>query len=124
MKIWGTQVAPEEIEETILNHCRQIVNEVSVVGVSIASVLASRLPLVHAQMLGKFGAEESIPRAWIVLSPEGRSLGEQKCAEIIDAIVCERLSKPKWLVGGIEFIDEVSALPLMEPGYLFTGHYD
>ncbi|KAF8321960.1 uncharacterized protein EI90DRAFT_2937578 [Cantharellus anzutake] len=93
MKISGSQVSPQEIEETILKHCREIVNDVCVIGVNPASRSAA--------------AEELVPRAWVVPSLKGRAIGKEKCAQVIDSVVRERLSKIKWIVGGIEFISEV-----------------
>ncbi|KAF8321958.1 uncharacterized protein EI90DRAFT_2818774, partial [Cantharellus anzutake] len=89
MKILGTQVTPGEIEEAIHRRCQKFVSEVSVVGVNASST------------------EELVPRAFVVLSGEGRRIGEEKCVEMIDAAVCAGLSKPKWLVGGIQFVDAV-----------------
>jgi len=84
------QVSPVEIENTLLAHPDKLVNDVSVAGVSGGRTL-----------------DERIPRAWVVLSPEGRKLGASAAMAKLDYWVRESLSKYKWLRGGIEVVDEV-----------------
>lgn len=84
------QVSPMEIEQTILEHPDGLVDDVSVAGVS-----------------GGRTTGERAPRAWIVLSPAGKALGEEESTERIRRWVRERLSKYKWLRGGIAVVAQV-----------------
>lgn len=79
-----------EIENTLLAHTDKLINDASVAGVSGGRTL-----------------DERIPRAWVVLSAEGRKLGASVTMAKLDAWVRESLSKYKWLRGGIEVVDEV-----------------
>jgi hypothetical protein len=79
-----------EIENTLLAHPDKLINDASVAGVSGGRTL-----------------DERIPRAWVVLSAEGRKLGASVTMAKLDAWVRESLSKYKWLRGGIEVVDEV-----------------
>jgi acyl-CoA synthetase (AMP-forming)/AMP-acid ligase II len=51
--------------------------------------------------------DEKLPRAWIVLSPSGTSLGAEEALKRLDAWVREQLSRYKWLSGGMEAVDEI-----------------
>lgn len=84
------QVSPVEIEDTLLVHPDKLIIDASVAGVSGGRTL-----------------DERIPRAWVVLSPEGHKLGASATIEKLDAWVRESLSKYKWLRGGIEVVDMV-----------------
>jgi hypothetical protein len=84
------QVSPVEIEDTLLVHPDKLIIDVSVAGVSGGRTL-----------------DERIPRAWVVLSPEGHKLGASATMAKLDAWVRESLSKYKWLRGGIEVVDMV-----------------
>ena len=55
--------------------------------------------------------DEKLPRAWIVLSPAGRRVGEEEVKTRLDNWVKERLSKFKWLRGGIEVVDAIPKSP-------------
>jgi 4-coumarate--CoA ligase len=89
------QVAPTEIEETILTHCKSFLDDICVAAVPFSSS-------------GHSSDIDSVaPRAWVVLSEQGLKQGLEKSAEEIHRVVQEHLSRPKWLRGGIEFIDEV-----------------
>lgn len=79
-----------EIENTILDHPDKLVDDVTVAGVS-----------------GGRTADERVPRAWIVLSPMGAQLGAAIATRQIDGWVRERLSRYKWLRGGIAVVHEV-----------------
>lgn len=84
------QVSPVEIEGTILAQPDKLVTDVSVAGVSGGRTL-----------------DERIPRAWIVLSPAGVALGEKEVVKRLNTWVQERLSRFKWLRGGIEIVETV-----------------
>ena len=55
--------------------------------------------------------DDRVSRAWVVLSPAGIALGRRKAIEELDAWVRERLSRYKWLTGGIEIVDEIPKNP-------------
>jgi acyl-CoA synthetase (AMP-forming)/AMP-acid ligase II len=90
LKVSGNQVSPTEIEDTILEHPSRFITDVAVAGVK-----------------GERLSDERVPRAWVVLS----TLGKQQGAEAVFAALQEwtrsRLSKYKWLRGGIQTIDEI-----------------
>ncbi|KAG0708430.1 hypothetical protein DFH29DRAFT_892469 [Suillus ampliporus] len=94
LKVSGLQVSPVEIENTLLVHPDKLINDVSVAGVSGGRTL-----------------DERIPRAWVVLSPEGHKLGASATIAKLDAWVRESLSKYKWLRGGIEVVDMIPKSP-------------
>ncbi|KAG1722895.1 hypothetical protein EDB19DRAFT_1859208 [Suillus lakei] len=87
LKISGMQVSPVEIENTLLAHPDKLITDVSVAGVSGGRTL-----------------DERIPRAWVVLSHAGTTLGEKEVVARLDAWVQERLSRYKWLRGGVGII--------------------
>lgn len=94
LKVSGLQVSPVEIEDTLLVHPDKLIIDASVAGVSGGRTL-----------------DERIPRAWVVLSPEGHKLGASATIEKLDAWVRESLSKYKWLRGGIEVVDMIPKSP-------------
>lgn len=94
LEISGMQVSPVEIENTILAQPDKLIVDVSVAGVS-----------------GGRTSDERVPRAWIVLSPAGAALGEKVVAARLDAWVQERLSRYKWLRGGIGCIETIPKSP-------------
>ncbi|GJJ15955.1 hypothetical protein Clacol_010234 [Clathrus columnatus] len=96
LKISGLQVAPTEIEDAIFAEPSGLVEDVAVAGVLLPN---SRL------------SDEKSPRAWIVLSPKGRRLGGEHVQKVIDNWIRERLSKYKWLRGGIQFVDQIPKSP-------------
>jgi len=96
-KVGGVQVAPTEIEETILTHCKSFMDDICVAAVPFPSSGSD--------------IDSVAPRAWIVLSGQGLKQGPEKSAEEIHRVVQEHLSRPKWLRGGIEFIDEIPKNP-------------
>ena len=91
LKVSGMQVSPMEIENTIFDHPDKLVDDVTVAGIS-----------------GGRTADERVPRAWVVLSPAGMQLGATEATRQIDRWVRERLSRYKWLRGGIAVVNEVS----------------
>lgn len=94
LKVSGLQVSPVEIENTLLVHPDKLIVDASVAGVSGGRTL-----------------DERIPRAWVVLSPEGHKLGASATMAKLDAWVRESLSKYKWLRGGIEVVDTIPKSP-------------
>lgn len=90
LKVSGVQVSPTEIETVLRSHPSGYIADVSVAGVP-----------------GIRTADEKVPRAWIVLSQEGKTRGEFVVAQELDDWVKQNLSSYKWLRGGIEFISEV-----------------
>ncbi|GJJ15948.1 hypothetical protein Clacol_010227 [Clathrus columnatus] len=92
LKVSGLQVSPVEIEETILSEPTGIVGDVSVAGVQLSNARTS---------------DDKVPRAWIVLTEKGKKLSESEAKERIESFVKERLSKYKWLRGGIKFVDTI-----------------
>lgn len=91
------QVSPAEIEDTIMAEPSGIIADVAVAGVLLPNSQTS---------------DEKSPRAWIVLTEKGRSLGEKKAREVIESWTRKNLSRYKWLRGGIEFVDEVTLFVL------------
>ncbi|KAK5100733.1 hypothetical protein LTR24_000879 [Lithohypha guttulata] len=91
IKVKGLQVAATEVEDTLLNHPEKLVTDACVAGVDNGR-----------------GDGSLFPRAWVVLSPEGKKQSEQSVFAKLNKHVGERLSKHKQLVGGIETVDVVS----------------
>ena len=85
------QVSPTEIEDILLAHPEKLIVDVCVVGVP-----------------GTRTSDEKVPRAWIVLTEEGRRQGEQVVFSKLDAWANQNLSPYKRLRGGFEVINEVS----------------
>lgn len=94
LKISGMHVSPVEIENTLLAHPGKLITDVSVAGVS-----------------GGRTWDERIPRAWIVLSHAGATLGEKRVVAQLDAWAQERLSRYKWLRGGIGIVETIPKSP-------------
>ncbi|KAG0706739.1 hypothetical protein DFH29DRAFT_980202 [Suillus ampliporus] len=94
LKISGMQVSPVEIEDTLLSHPNKLITDATVAGVS-----------------GGRTSDERIPRAWVVLSPAGVALGEKEVVAQLDAWVRERLSRYKWLRGGIGSVEAIPKSP-------------
>ncbi|KAG1732414.1 uncharacterized protein EDB91DRAFT_1302449 [Suillus paluster] len=94
LKISGMQVSPVEIEDTLLAHPKKLITDATVAGVS-----------------GGRTSDERIPRAWVVLSPAGAALGEKEVVAQLDAWVRERLSRYKWLRGGIGSVEMIPKSP-------------
>jgi acyl-CoA synthetase (AMP-forming)/AMP-acid ligase II len=89
----GVQVAPSEIEILLLEHPAKYIIDVAVAGVQ-----------------GVRMADEKVPKAWIVLSEEGKKKGRKLVMQELDAYVKDQLSSPKWLRGGITVVKEVSGM--------------
>lgn len=86
-------MSPIEIEGVLLAHPQKLVSDVTVAGVRGSGRTS----------------DELVPRAWVVLSGNGQSLGAARVKEELAKWHQANLSKYKWLRGGIEIIPEVSA---------------
>ncbi|KAH9950549.1 hypothetical protein B0H21DRAFT_819023 [Amylocystis lapponica] len=94
LKVSGLQVSPTEIEDLLMAHPEGLVADVCVGGVS-----------------GGRTSDEKVPRAWVVLSVEGRRRDLRKTLEAVEAWSRKNLSKYKWLRGGIEVVNEIPKSP-------------
>jgi acyl-CoA synthetase (AMP-forming)/AMP-acid ligase II len=93
-KVSGKQVSPTEIENTIREHPSQLIIDVAVAGVK-----------------GERWSSELVPRAWVVLSNTGKAQGVEAVLAALDEWARLRLSKHKWLRGGLQVVDEIPRLP-------------
>lgn len=93
IKVKGLQVAATEVEDTLLEHPEGLVRDACVAGVDNGR-----------------GDGSLFVRAWVVLTAEGARQGKEVVARKLDRWIKERLSKHKWLTGGVEAVDSVSAL--------------
>ena len=84
------QVSPMEIEAVLLAEPRNLITDTAVAGVSGGRI-----------------SDEKVPRAWVVLSSAGRTLGADATIRELKAWHEDNLSKYKWLRGGIEVVQEV-----------------
>lgn len=91
LKVSGAQVSPTEIEEVLRMHPGKLITDVSVAGVS-----------------GGRTSDEKVPRAWVVLSDEGRKNSVEATLKELDQWARKNLSSYKWLRGGFEVVDQVS----------------
>lgn len=91
IKVKGLQVAATEVEDTLLGHPEKLVRDACVAGVD-----------------NNRGDGSLFVRAWVVLAAAGQSLDEGEVASKLHAWVEERLSRHKWLTGGIEIVPSVS----------------
>jgi acyl-CoA synthetase (AMP-forming)/AMP-acid ligase II len=91
IKVKGLQVAATEVEDTLLHHPEGLVVDACVAGVDNGR-----------------GDGSLFPRAWVVLSSEGKKQDEAVMARKLHEFVAQRLSKHKQLAGGIEVVDQVS----------------
>lgn len=90
LKVSGSQVSPNEIENVLLAHPDKLISDVTVAGVS-----------------GGRTSDEKVPRAWVVLSPAGKKRGAEAVIKELEKWHQESLSKFKWLRGGIEVVRTV-----------------
>lgn len=95
IKVKGLQVAATEVEDTLLDHPEGLVRDACVAGVDNGR-----------------GDGSLFVRAWVVLTAKGQVLDEASVAKKLDEWVKTRLSKHKWLTGGIEVVDSVRWLAL------------
>ncbi|KAH7560178.1 hypothetical protein BM1_03812 [Bipolaris maydis] len=94
IKVKGLQVAATEVEDTLLDHPEGLVRDACVAGVDNGR-----------------GDGSLFVRAWIVLTAEGLKKGEEEVARKLHEWVQERLSRHKWLTGGIEVVDSIPRTP-------------
>ncbi|KAI9451390.1 acetyl-CoA synthetase-like protein [Russula earlei] len=93
-KVSGKQVSPTEIEDALREHPSQFITDVAVAGVK-----------------GERLSEELVPRAWVVLSNMGKEKGAEAVLSALDDWTHVRLSKHKWLRGGLQVVDEIPRVP-------------
>ncbi|KAH7072655.1 4-coumarate-CoA ligase-like protein [Paraphoma chrysanthemicola] len=94
IKVKGLQVAATEVEDTLLDHPEGLVRDACVAGVDNGR-----------------GDGSLFVRAWVVLTPKGKDMGEEAVAKKLNDWVKSRLSKHKWLTGGIEAVDSIPRTP-------------
>lgn len=97
IKVKGLQVAATEVEDTLLQHPEGLVKDACVTGVDNGR-----------------GDGSLFVRAWVVVTEEGRRLGWKEVARKMDEWVKSRLSRHKWLTGGIEVVDSVGGVVNLE----------
>lgn len=98
IKVKGLQVAATEVEDTLLDHPEGLVRDACVAGVDNGR-----------------GDGSLFVRAWVVLTAEGQKQSEETVAKKLNEWIESRLSKHKWLTGGIEAVDAV-CLHIFIPG--------
>jgi 4-coumarate--CoA ligase len=89
IKVKGVGVAPAELEDLLLGH--PLVADAAVIGIP-----------------DDYAGE--VPKAFVVLGEDARPRhGEEatRVKKILDDFVKSKKSRPKWLSGGIEFLDQV-----------------
>ncbi|KAG8825489.1 hypothetical protein FRC19_011343 [Serendipita sp. 401] len=91
LKVSGMQVSPMEIENSLFQH--PLVKDAAVAGVLASSTDAT--------------LSERVPRAWVVLTDQGKTKRKDQMRKELDTWVQQRLSKYKWLRGGIEFVEQI-----------------
>jgi 4-coumarate--CoA ligase len=103
IKVKGLQVAATEVEDTLLEHPDKLARDACVAGVDNGR-----------------GDGSLFVRAWVVLTEAGKRLSDAQVAEKLDEWVKQRLSKHKWLTGGVEVVDEVGWPLRLRPGLTLT----
>ena len=71
------------------------------------SGIVSDVAVAGVQVPGASTSDDKIPRAWVVLTAEGRLLDEREARERLERWM-KNLSSYKWLKGGIQFVPQVS----------------
>lgn len=94
LKVSGSQVSPNEIEDVLLAHPQKLISDATVAGVS-----------------GGRTQDEKVPRAWVILSPAGKKLGAAAVVKELETWHQQNLSKYKWLRGGIEVVKQIPKSP-------------
>jgi acyl-CoA synthetase (AMP-forming)/AMP-acid ligase II len=112
LKINGLQVSPTELEDLLLHHPKEYISDCAVAGVTPPPPLNSASREVHLRSReeNSVAVDEKVPRAWVVLTENGRKVGRGAVKEELEGWVEQRAARHKWLNGGIEFVDEVSLL--------------
>ncbi|KAJ4987848.1 AMP-binding enzyme [Stagonosporopsis vannaccii] len=94
IKVKGLQVAATEVEDALLAHPDALARDACVAGVDNGR-----------------GDGSVFVRAWVVLSAAGRAAGDDEVARRLAAWVQQRLSRHKWLTGGVEVVEEIPRTP-------------
>ncbi|KAF2095909.1 4-coumarate-CoA ligase-like protein [Rhizodiscina lignyota] len=94
IKVKGLQVAATEVEDTLLDHPEGFVRDACVAGIDNGR-----------------GDGSLFVRAWVVLSAEGKKQPDEAVARKLKEHVESRLSRHKWLTGGIEIVDAIPRTP-------------
>ncbi|KAF1996050.1 4-coumarate-CoA ligase-like protein [Amniculicola lignicola CBS 123094] len=94
IKVNGLQVAATEVEDSLLEHPEGLVRDACVAGVDNGR-----------------GDGSLFVRAWVVVTKEGESQGAVIVERKLDQWVKGRLSKHKWLTGGVEIVDSIPRTP-------------
>ena len=106
----GRQVSPYQIEDALLSDPQGLLADAVVAGVTPS--------LRSKDERGK------APRAWIVLSDEGKKLGVEAVIKKVEAWYQKALSDHKWLYGGIEIVDEVCMAVVFKQAYSMIQIFD
>ena len=93
IKVKGLQVAATEVEDLLLVHPEGLVRDACVAGVDNGR-----------------GDGSVFVRAWVVLSNAGKKEGPEVLEEKLKGWIEGRLSRHKWLTGGVEVVDSVSTV--------------
>ncbi|CCM00166.1 uncharacterized protein FIBRA_02194 [Fibroporia radiculosa] len=93
-KISDFQVSPTEIEDVLRAQPEKLITDVGVVGIPASGNDNGAV------------AGECIPRAWIVLSPEGERRGVEAVIKVLDEWTKQKLTRYKWITGGFEVTDQ------------------
>ncbi|KAL6706930.1 hypothetical protein ACN47E_005073 [Coniothyrium glycines] len=94
IKVKGLQVAATEVEDTLLDHPEGLVRDACVAGVDNGR-----------------GDGSLFVRAWVVLTIEGQRQGEHEVRTKLAQWIESRLSKHKWLTGGVEVVELIPRTP-------------
>ncbi|KAF2854723.1 4-coumarate-CoA ligase-like protein [Plenodomus tracheiphilus IPT5] len=94
IKVKGLQVAATEVEDILLDHPEGLVRDACVAGVDN----------------GRGDGSLNV-RAWVVLTAVGQDQGERVIARKLNEWIEDRLSKYKWLTGGIEVVHSIPRTP-------------
>lgn len=90
------QVSPTQLENFCLSEPQKLISDIAVAGVN-----------------EQRGVDLQVPRAWIVLSDEGRKLGADATIQILEKWTKQSLDPSKWLSGGIAVVDQVIIISLI-----------
>ena len=89
----GHKVFPSQIEDALYSEPQGLVSDVVAGGVT---------PIPRSK-----DERAKVPRAWVVLSDEGKKLGVEAAIKELELWCQKTLSDHIWLNGGIEILDEV-----------------
>ncbi|KAL1727774.1 hypothetical protein EV714DRAFT_275217, partial [Schizophyllum commune] len=128
LKVSGAQVSPREIEEVVLAWRGEGLaddgggeGEGLVDGAPNASPIprvldaSSHIRVLDVAVAGVRGhgrtSDERVPRAWVVVAPECSAADTQRIIAALHTWTRARLSRHKWLRGGIEVVGEIPKNP-------------